>query len=243
MEVHGHVAVLTLDAGSRRNALRIAMADELVEACGWLDEQRHIGAVVVRGADGTFCAGADRALLSEASEDPAEDGRFRSIGTIYSAIQAVGAIPVPTVAAVRGAAIGAGLNLALVTDLRIVSRDARLMSGFLQAGLHPGGGHASLLSRLAGPETAAGLAAFGLPIDGARAERLGLAWEAVDDADVESRAVEIATAAAADPELSRAVIASLRATASRVLPIDLAIHAERGAQMWSLRRRRRDSRD
>src|SRR5260370_41114670 len=85
---------------------------------------------------------------------------------------------VPAVAAVRGAAVGAGINLMLATDLRIVAEDARLISGFLRIGVHPGGGHFGLLAARAGAETAAAAGIFGGEVSGLRAVQLGLAWPA-----------------------------------------------------------------
>src|SRR5687768_10297896 len=94
----------------------------------------------------------------------------------------------------------------LATDLRIVARDARLLCGFLKRGTHPGGGQFVILSRLIGRAAAAAMALFGEEINGSRAVELGLAWEWVDDAAVEDRAVELAQRVAADPELARAAV-------------------------------------
>jgi enoyl-CoA hydratase len=149
----------------------------------------------------------------------------------------VAELRMPTVAAVRGAAVGAGLNLALAADVRIVAEDARLASGFVQIGLHPGGGHFTLLARLVGAEAAAALGVFGEAVDGRRAREIGLAWETVPDAEVEERAVALATAAASDPPLARAAAASLRDATRTALPLGAALRAERAAQMWSMRRR------
>ena len=91
-------------------------------------------------------ARAERGHLDEVGQDPAEDRRYTSLGGIYRAFTRVGQMQVPTIAAVRGAAVGAGINLMLATDLRIVADDARLISGFLRIGLHPGGGHFGLLA-------------------------------------------------------------------------------------------------
>jgi enoyl-CoA hydratase len=160
------------------------------------------------------------------------------LGAVYRAFQRVGELEAPTIAAVRGGAVGAGMNLLLATDLRVVARDARLVSGFLPLGLHPGGGHGHLLARAAGREAAAALALFGARIDGTRAARLGLAWAAVDDADVEPAAMELAEVPGADPELARATARSVRAEQGPpALPWGAAVELERAAQMWSLRRR------
>lgn len=238
LDVDDGVATLTLDVPSTRNALTPENSRELVETCERIDRDRAVGAVVVRGANGTFCSGADRAVLEQAGEDPASDQQFEDLGSVYDAFVRVGQLKAPTIAAVRGAAVGAGVNLLLATDLRIVATDARIIAGFLHIGLHPGGGHFTLLGRLAGREAATAIGLFGEEVSGERAAELGLAWAAVDDGDVEPRAHELARRVARDPALARRVIGSLR---SELGPPGVswaaALELERGSQMWSLRRR------
>lgn len=236
-EVSDGVAVVTLDAPARRNALTLAMAAELVAALDEADADDRVGAVVISGG-ASFCAGADRAVLAAAGTDPAEDENFRSIEAIYQAFLRVGEVRSPTIAAIRGAAVGAGMNLALATDMRVVGRDARLLSGFLRVSLHPGGGHFSLLERAAGREATAAMGLFGATIDGIRAVELGMAWAAVDDAAVDQTAFDLAANAAADPELSRRTVASFRrSTSSPGVSWDVGVEVERSPQMWSFRRK------
>ena len=116
----GGVAVLSLDAPDRRNALTVAMAEELVAACEELDRDGSVGAVVVRGEGGFFCAGGDRGTLEAAGRDPADPEVYAGLGAVYRSFARVGELEAPTVAAVRGGAVGAGLNLMLATDVRIV---------------------------------------------------------------------------------------------------------------------------
>jgi enoyl-CoA hydratase len=157
---------------------------------------------------------------------------------VYTAFRRIGTLAVPTVAAVRGAAVGAGLNLALSTDLRIVSTSARLMAGFLRIGLHPGGGFFVLGGRTAGREATAALGLFGEELSGRRAADLGMAWAAVPDAEVEGKAMALAARAGADPDLARKATRSFRSELGPPMATwNLALDAERSAQMWSLRRR------
>lgn len=238
LEQIGAVAVLSLAAPQRRNALTVSMAAELAKRCDELDSNPGVGAVVIRG-DGGFCAGADLALLASVGEDPVEEGRFADLDTIYEAFIRVSELAAPTVAAIGGAAVGAGLNLALATDLRIVAVDARLIAGFLRIGAHPGGGGLTMLNERAGREAAAAMAIFGEGVTGARAVELGLAWEAVAADEVDRRALELAARAAEDPALARLATRSLRAEAASPLPLRVALEYERASQLWSLRRRRR----
>jgi enoyl-CoA hydratase len=238
LERRDGVAVITLNAPARRNALTLAMAQELVAACEEVDTDASIGAVVVRAEGAYFCAGGDRATLGAAGRDPADPETYAGMGAIYRSFARVGELAPPTVAAVTGGAVGAGMNLVMATDIRIVARTARLASGFLPIGLHPGGGHGALLGRTGAREAAAAMALFGEAIDGERAAQVGLAWQAVDEGDVDTRAIELATRAAADPELARKTAASLRTVLGPPpLPWSAALELERASQMWSMRRK------
>lgn len=239
LEIDQGVAVVTLSAPERRNALTPDMAAEMVDALERVDSDPAVGAVVIRGAGGSFCAGAHTSTLAGAGADPASEETYAALSAVYESFVRVGSVEAPTIAAVRGAAVGAGLNLALATDLRIVSASARLMSGFLRIGLHPGGGHFTLLSRQAGREAAAAMGLFGAEIDGTRAVALGMAWEALPDGEVEERAIELARRVATDPALARAAARSMRMeTGPPALAWEVAVQAERPTQMWSMRRRR-----
>ena len=234
------IAVLTLNAPERRNALTVAMAEALTAACEEIDADAAVGAVV-RGEGGYFCAGGDRATLAAAGRDPAEDERYRGMSAIYRSFARVGELAPPTVAAIRGGAVGAGLNLALATDLRVVAEDAKLLSGFIPIGLHPGGGHTALLSRLGSREAAAALTLFGERLSGTQAVERGFAWAAVPDAEVDDAALALAAVPARDPELARRTAASLRTiTGPPALPWAAALELERASQMWSMRRRADD---
>jgi enoyl-CoA hydratase len=228
------VAVLTVDDPARRNALAADSCELISTACAEIDADGSIGALVVRGAGGHFCSGAVRGILEQAGADPLREDNFALLGAIYDAVARVGSVRVPVIAAVRGAAVGAGLNLALAADVRVVAQDATLISGFLAIGMHPGGGHLHLLTRSAGREAAAAVALLGEPLTGARAAEIGLAWAALPDDEVEPRAFELAARVGRDPTLARAMKHSLDHAGSA--PWATAIDAERSLQMWTLRR-------
>lgn len=239
VEIDQAVAVLTLAAPDRRNALTAGMARELIDACGGIDADASVGAVVVRAEGRAFCAGAHRELLATVARSPASDDAFRDVGLIYEAFVRVGHLRPPTVAAIRGAAVGAGLNLALATDLRIIARDAVLNPGFLRLGAHPGGGNFVLLSRVAGREATAAMGLFGQHVTGEEAQRRGIAWEALDADEVEDRAIELAHVAAADPELARRTARTFRLeTGPPGTSWEVGVQAEQATQMWSFQRNR-----
>jgi enoyl-CoA hydratase len=234
----GNVALITLAAPDRRNAFTPDMVAELLAICAEVDGDSAIGAAVIQAKGESFCAGAHRALLAEVGYDPASEANYDALGLTYRAFARVGELGVPTVAAVRGHAVGAGVNLMLATDLRIVATDARIITGFRRIGLHPGGGHFVLLGRTGSREAAAALGLFGVEVDGRRAAEIGLAWEALREEEVEPRALELATAVSADPALARNTVQSFRLELGPPMTTwHMGLEAERAAQMWSLRRR------
>lgn len=237
LQKEGAVAVLIVDSPEVKNGLTPEMGAQLADLCDEIDADLTIGAAIVKGEGGTFCSGADRRRWNPQG-DQAEDKLYREAGQVYRAFRRVGRLEVPTVAAVRGAAVGAGLNLMLATDLRIVADDARIMSGFLRIGLHPGGGFFTIAGRSAGREGTAAMGLFSEEIDGVRAREIGLAWETVPDTDVEKRAMELAERASADPALAREATRSFRTELDASgMDWDAALHFERATQMWSQRRR------
>ena len=238
LERNGSVAVITLNAPERRNAFTPEMVSALIETCDAIDADESVGAVVLQARGDSFCSGAHRGVLAEAGKDPVSNDNYRRLGRTYQAFVRVGELQAPTVAAVRGHAVGAGVNLMLATDLRVVANGARIMTGFLRIAIHPGGGHFALLGRSAGREAAAAMSVFGQEIDGRRAAALGLAWESVEEAEVEPRALELAALAGADPELARATVRSFRLELGPpAIPWAAALEVEKATQMWSLRRR------
>lgn len=229
--VSAGVALVTLVNPERRNALTPAMATELIQVLDVLDADTCVGAVVITGAGKGFCAGADLTTLTAAGASPLSDEHYHGVGTIYQAFRRFGTMAVPTIAAVNGAAVGAGLNLAMAADLRIVAQNARLISGFTRIGLHPGGGHMHLLDRLVSRDTLAAMAIFGEEVSGADAVRLGLAWLAVPAEEVVTEATRLAGSIAAQPELARAIVQTLRAELPGAMSWEAAIQLERGPQM------------
>jgi enoyl-CoA hydratase len=236
------VAVVTISAPEVRNALTFEMTRELVRALDEVDADPSIGALIIRGDGKNFCSGADtRDWEWRADSDVVSEEGYRRTSQIYDAFTRISRAATPTIAAVRGAAVGAGLNIALACDLRVVADDARFISGFIRAGVLPGGGFFTLAQRTGGRETAAALGVFGQEMSGAAAARAGLAWSAVPDADVDAVALRIARDTAADPALAREAVRTFRLEAGPpALPLDVAVEVERGSQMWS-RKRRQDA--
>jgi enoyl-CoA hydratase len=221
------VAVITVDDPRRRNALTLPMIDELVAAFDAIEADPNVGAVVITGAPPAFCAGAD---LSHLGARPSGEG----LRSIYEGFLRVGRSTLPTLAAVNGAAVGAGVNLALCCDVRLAGRGARFETRFLQLGLHPGGGHTWMMRQLLGPQGAAATVLFGDVIDGEAAARHGLVWDCVDDNVLVDRAVELAARAAAVP---RSLVQRTKSTLARMATVtdhEAAVAVELQAQLWSM---------
>lgn len=232
------VAVITLNVPHKRNPIDADLAARLIGVCEDIDADPSIGGAVIQGAGGYFCSGGDRGELAAISAAPASSEGMAATQRIYDAFLRFGRLAVPTVAAIRGGAVGAGMNLALAADIRIVARDAVLASGFTRLGVHPGGGHFTLLTRVVTPEAATVLGVLGEPVDGERAVRLGLAYECQDDEEVESRAFALARLGGLDPELGRAAIRSLRTEVGPpALSWQAAVPLEQSAQVWSFGRK------
>jgi enoyl-CoA hydratase len=185
------IAVVTLADPERRNAISLDMADQLAQALAGLADDPQLRAVVVTGEGTAFCAGADRDALRRADE--------AVLRKIYDAFLLVRELPLPTVAAVNGPAVGAGFNLALACDVRIAAQSAVFDSRFVSIPIHPGGGHTWMLARATTPQVAAAMTLFGRPLDGPCAVRAGLAWACVPDGELLGAAREFCAGAAAAP--------------------------------------------
>ncbi len=231
IERHQRAALLTLDDPDRRNALSAELVEEIVVAIDDLEADGEVGALVVTGAPPAFCSGADVGSLGRISEG-AGDGET-ALPSIYDGFLRFYRCTLPVFAAVNGPAVGAGCNLALACDLRIVSPDARFDARFARLGLHPGGGHTRLLTEAAGPQAAAAMNLAGVAVDGARAVEIGLAWECVEPHQLLDTTLELAARAAEVPrELAQRVKASLRET-PRLPSLDDAVALELERQRWS----------
>ncbi len=218
LDDHG-VALVTLNAPERRNAMDLAMVDEIVAIMDRCDGDDAVGAIVVTGAGKGFCAGAALDHLA----DPGADAKG-GLRSIYAGFLAFAKCAKPTIAAVNGAAVGAGMNLALATDLRIASPAARFDARFLDLGLHPGGGHTWMLQRLIGAQAAAAAVLFGQSFSGAEAVRVGLAYECVEADELVPRALELGARAGSMPREQMWDVATL----------DDAVTTELEVQAWSL---------
>jgi enoyl-CoA hydratase len=227
LEVEDRVATVTLDDPGRRNIVSSALNAAILDAMDDLESRGDVGAIVVTGAPPAFCAGADLDDLAACDSE-------EKLLAIYEGFLRIAGSPLPTVAAVNGPAVGAGLNLALACDVILAGTSARFDTRFLQIGLHPGGGNTWRLRRITDLQTTMALVLFGEIVDGPRAVEIGLAWACIPDADLLGAARTMAAkAAAGPPELVRRMKATILAN-DAITTSDDAVAAELDPQLWSL---------
>jgi len=229
-EIEAGVATVTLADPDRRNALTLPMVTEMVDTFDQLEADPAVGAAVITGDGAAFCAGADLSHLSSSADGSPDEG----LRSIYEGFLRVGRSTLPTIAAVNGAAVGAGMNLALVCDVRLAAHRARFDTRFLQLGLHPGGGHTWMFRRIAGPQAVSAAVLFGEVLDGAEAERVGLVWRCVPDDELLPAAHTMAQRAAGAPH---ELVARIKSTIADMASIDdheAAVDRELEPQIWSL---------
>lgn len=198
---HPGVRVLTLTDPDRRNAIGPRMRDELTAAVAAVAADPDARALVVAGAGSAFCAGADLPAVFGGPERPEAEIR-RDLQRIYRSFLAVAELPIPTLAAVQGPAVGAGLNLAMCCDLRIAGPRAVFAATFTKLGLHPGGGCTYFLVRALGRQRALEVLLDGGSLTAEQAVARGLALRVEDD-PLAAALAQAARYAELDPDLVR----------------------------------------
>jgi enoyl-CoA hydratase/carnithine racemase len=205
-----HIATLTLNRPEVLNAISRQLAAELLATCGALTERDEIRAVIVTGAgERAFCAGAD---LKE-RRTLAPDERAAHTTAIEAAAEALAALPMPTIAAVRGFALAGGAELAIACDLRVAAQDATFGFPEVKIGIFPGAGGALRLPGIVGRGAARDLLFTGRRITAEDAFRLGLVDRLVPAESVVEVAAELAASIAENAPLAvRAVKRALEAS-------------------------------
>ena len=218
-----HVHLLTLDRPEARNAYSDEMVDALVEALDAAEADSDVRAVVITGAGRAFSAGGDlKAMRDHAGmfEGGPVALRSRYLRGIQRVPRRLARFSKPVVAAVNGAAIGAGLDLACMCDLRVASPSARFGSTFVKVGLIPGDGGAWLLARTIGYPRALEMVLSGRVVDADEALAMGLVHAL--DADPVAAAVQRAEQLAANPPIA-VQLAKAAMQRSWELPFDAAL--------------------
>ena len=190
-EVRGHVATITLNRPHRRNAFTLAMLDAWAEAVRQAEADRDVRVLVLTGAGDAFCAGVDLDDFKATKRTPLEERELLTHRVHRVALE-MEALSKPAIAAVNGVAVGAGMDMALMCDLRLASTSARFSEGYIRVGLVPGDGGCYYLPRLIGREQALRMLWTGDFVDAAQALTMGLVSEVHPDDQIRSAATAVA---------------------------------------------------
>ena len=170
-EVRDNVALITLNNHDKRNMLTIEVCKQIVDYVAQAEQHPEVKALIVTGTGRAFCAGGQLTDLTPNQE---------ILETIYIGFFSIANCSLPTIAAINWPAVGAGFNMAVGCDVRIVTQKARFEPRFFGLGLHPGGGNTWMLRQLVNWNTAAGMLLFSQSLSGQEAVENGLAWKCAE---------------------------------------------------------------
>jgi 2-(1,2-epoxy-1,2-dihydrophenyl)acetyl-CoA isomerase len=195
LEIDGEIGTLTLNRPDSLNAMGPELIGELVTASAWLADRAPLRALIVTGEERAFSAGGDvnwfrRGVEEEGVDLPSEVRRGADV--LHQAIVDFRRIPYPVIAAVNGAAAGAGFSLALMCDTRIASDKAAFVVAYGRIGASPDGGMTYFLPRVVGPARALELMLFDPILSAGQARDEGIVREVVPADELMSRAREVA---------------------------------------------------
>jgi enoyl-CoA hydratase/carnithine racemase len=225
----GGVVTVTLNRPAKKNAANAQMWDELRQAFGEIGSGAD-RVVVITGAGGDFCAGAD---LSGGGPEGASGGQLGYMRRVGSVAAALHRLPMPTIAKVRGVAVGAGCNMALGCDLVVAASTARFSEIFARRGLSIDFGGSWILPRRVGLHRAKELAFFADIINAVEAERIGLVNRVLADDELDSFVDAWAARLAAGPPIALALTKQMLDRSMQITMED-ALDAEGVAQSLNL---------
>jgi enoyl-CoA hydratase len=230
----GPVRVITLNAPERLNALDWPLLDELRAAIETVAADADARALVVTGAGKGFSAGANLANLFGDLDRPTEQMRDHLL-KVYGSFLPLRDLTIPTIAAVNGPAVGAGLNIALACDLIVAGPKAGFGATFAEIGLHPGGGCSWMLTERVGRARATAILLDGKIVGAEEALRVGLADFVADDA-LQSARERAQTYAEREPQLMADIVQSVKIASTS--PFEQSLAFEALAQASSMRNER-----
>ncbi|MFY9265064.1 MAG: enoyl-CoA hydratase-related protein [Solirubrobacterales bacterium] len=199
-----HVATLTLNKPDKLNAFDGELVDDWSAGLRELSADRDTHVIVVTGAGKAFCAGGDLATLGEDVGALSRKEFLRD--HVHRVEHALRAVEQPVIAMINGAAMGAGLDMALLCDLRVAADEAKIGEAYVNLGLVPGDGGAWLLPRLVGPSRALELLWTARVLSGTQAAEWGLVNRSVPRDNLATETYELAAKLAAGPQLAQRLI-------------------------------------
>ncbi len=235
-EKAGRVALLTLNRPESRNAIStVEDCDEIAAAFTRAQEDAEITVAILTGAGKAFCSGGDLKSIRERSgigpSKVTPEGTRRNYRRgVHTAIKAIADTEIVTIAAINGAAIGLGLDIAAACDMRVMAESAKVASSFVKVGIIPGDGGAHILSALLGRAVASELIFTGDTIDSAEALRIGLVNKVTPDEKLMDEARALAARVAVNPPRSvrmskRLMLEAQHGRLSDVLELSAAFQA------------------
>lgn len=200
-EVADHIATIRLNRPRRKNAFTLEMIDTWANALIEAEHDPDVRVVVLTGAGGSFCSGVDLAVLDSIEPTPlgAKDLLTKHVHRVAHAAEALSK---PYLAAVSGDAFGAGMDMALLTDIRLASESARFSQAYIRVGLVPGDGGCYLLPRIVGTATALQLMWTGKVVGAQEAFSLGLVSSVHPDDQLDEAILALATEVARQPPVA-----------------------------------------
>jgi 2-(1,2-epoxy-1,2-dihydrophenyl)acetyl-CoA isomerase len=198
---HEGIATLVMNRPDRLNALNNELAIAVNDALGRLAEDQSVNVVVITGAGRAFCAGGDLGALGKGRQTGATHELEPLLRAGMQMVLKMRTMPQPVIAAVNGAAAGAGMNIALAADIRIAAEEATFGQNFAKVGLFPDYGGTFFLPQLVGPSKAAELFYTGDMIDAKTALALGLVNQVAPGAEFEAAVKTLARKIGRGPSL------------------------------------------
>lgn len=215
--VEDGVATLVLDNPQRKNAFTLQMIDDWAGALVQAAADDAVRVVILTGAEGAFCSGIDLSVLQGVEDTPLARKRMLTHG-VHKVARAVEALDKPLIAAVNGVAVGAGLDMALMCDMRFAGKSARLSEGYIRVGLVPGDGGAWFLPRLVGPAKALELLLTGDFVSADEAHRIGMVNRVYEDDELLEQTQNFAAQLC---RMSPVALAVIKRTVQQSASIDL----------------------
>ena len=220
----GEVLILSNNNVAARNALSPEFYAAVSAALKSAATDPTVGAVVLTGEGGHFCAGGDLRQLAKRRELPVDERRAKLEG-LHDLIRTVRDCPKPVIAAVEGAAAGAGLSLALACDLLVAAKNAVFSVAYVKVGLTPDGGATAFLAEFVSRQVLTELCLTGERISGERLHALGAVNRLAEPGDALAQALVLAAQVASGPELAMARIKALCRNAY-AQPLDAQLEQE-----------------
>jgi enoyl-CoA hydratase/carnithine racemase len=212
--VENHVATIRLNRPERKNAFTLEMLDEWADALRNAEADPAVRVVVLTGAGDSFCSGVDLSAYNGREKTPLSEKELLT-KHVHQVAYAAEALSKPYLAAVNGVAVGAGMDMSLMCDLRFASDQARFSEGYIRIGVVPGDGGCFFLPPLVGTATALRLLWTGDWVDASEALRIGLVSEVYRAEELTGQVAAFAATLAGKPPVAVQLIKKAVRTSSR----------------------------